>query len=160
MGDHCGAIVCRAAFSQSFLLDPLRRGFQCIRDAVKNFVNLAADFVVPEPQHGVPRITEKLTSTVVTNRLIRMLRTIELNDQLRFKANKICKKRSDGMLSSKLKSFHLVAAQTRPKLFFSLGLIDSESASRVASEGWFEWHSYLRGRMRRGRQSRRNGPPP
>jgi hypothetical protein len=40
-----------------------------------------------------------------------MLRTIELNDQLRFNANEVRKKRSDGILSSKLKSLHLVAAQ-------------------------------------------------
>jgi hypothetical protein len=43
-----------------------------------------------------------------------MLRTIELDDQLRFNANEVGKKWSYGILSSELKSLHLVAAQARP----------------------------------------------
>jgi hypothetical protein len=92
---------------------------------MNNLIDLSDDFVVPEPQHGVSSITEEFTSSIVTNRLIRMLRTIDFNDQLRFKADEVGKKWSDMMLSAKLKSLHLMAAQARPQLLFGFGLFDS-----------------------------------
>jgi hypothetical protein len=100
--------------SESFSLNFLWYRFYRICDLLNNLIDFADDFIVPEPQHRVSQTTEELASTFVTIRLIRMLRSIELNVQLRLKTNEVRKKGSDRMLPAKLKSLHLMAAQTRP----------------------------------------------
>ncbi len=114
MGDHCGPNFRCAARLQSLFSNFPRHKFQRISDPLNDQIDLTDDLIIPKPQHLVSRIAEKLTSTFVTIRLIRMLRTINFNDQLRLEANEICNKGPDGILPSELKSLHLVPAQSRP----------------------------------------------
>ncbi len=65
--------------------------------------------------------------------LISVLRTIELDNKLRFQTKEVCDKGSDWMLAAELESFELPRAQARPQFLFGVRLIESQPASGVAS---------------------------
>ena len=100
--------------SQSLPLNFLRHTIDRIRNPLNNLIDLRDNFVIPKPNHRISGLTQKLTSRLIALRLLRMLRTIKLNDQLRFEANKIPEKRPDRILPTKFESFHLMSPQTRP----------------------------------------------
>ena len=101
------------------------RYFQSIGYALHNSIDLRADFIVPEPQHLVSRIAQKLGSTFVAGQFVRVLGTIDLDNQLRLWAKEIGEEWANGMLTPELESIELAAPQALPQTVLPSGLFTS-----------------------------------
>jgi hypothetical protein len=96
-----------------------------IGDTLQNSFDVGADLMVPEPQHVVSRMVQKIGSTFVVGQFVRVLRTIDLDNELRLWAEEIDEEWTDGMLAAELESIELAAAQARPQSVLPFGLFTS-----------------------------------
>ena len=101
------------------------RLFKSIGYALHNGVDFRSDLMVPEPQHVVPCIAQKLSSTFIARQFVCVLRTVDLDYQLCLRAKEICEEWADGMLTAELESIELAAAQARPESMLPFGLFTS-----------------------------------
>jgi hypothetical protein len=75
---------------------------QCVQNRFKHAVGVAHDAIVPETQHSISMIVQPS----ISNRIllaVRMLASIQLNDQSAFTANEINNVWTDCLLSHELK---------------------------------------------------------
>jgi hypothetical protein len=93
--------------------------------ALHNGVDLRAYLMVPEPEHVVSCIAQKLSSAFVAGQFVRVLGTIYLDNELRLWAEEICEEWPDRMLTAELKSNDLAPAQARPQTVLPFGLFTS-----------------------------------
>ena len=122
MRDICAARLSDAPHILSSSPSRCARLFKSIRDALHNGVDFRSDLMVPEPQHVVPCIAQKLSSTFVESQFVCVLRTIDLDNKLRLRAKEIREEWADGMLTPELESIELAAAQARPESMLPFGL--------------------------------------
>ena len=125
MRDLCAARLSDAPHILSSSLSGYARLFKSIRDALHNSVDLSSDLMVPEPQHAISSIAQKLSSIFVESQFVCVLRTIDLDNQFRLRAEEIREEWADGMLTPELESIELAAAQARPEIMFPFGLFTS-----------------------------------
>jgi hypothetical protein len=83
----------------------------------KHARNIAEHVVIPKPQNSIVVIGEPFVANRVV-RIVRMLSSINFNDETSFAANKIDRIRTDRLLSDKLVSVQ----SARPKLVPQCGL--------------------------------------
>ena len=111
------------------LLPPLGEGWDGgqraqFHHAVVNRLNHRLRFqkrqVRRKPHHIKTCISEKVGTPCVISQLIRMLRSVQLNDQSRSKARKISHIRTQRMLTSELEP-QLLTAQPLPQQAFAIG---------------------------------------
>ena len=81
--------------------------------------------MVPEPEHVVSCIAQKLGSILVAGQFVCMLGTIDFDNQLRLWAEEIGEEWTDGMLTAELESIELAAAQALPQTMLPFGLFTS-----------------------------------
>ena len=91
------------------------RLFKSIGDALHNGVDLRSDLMIPESQYVVSCIAQKLSSIVVAGQFVRVLRTVDLDNQPRLWAKEIREEWTDRMLAAELESIELAAAQARQR---------------------------------------------
>jgi hypothetical protein len=101
------------------------RYFQSIGYALHNGIDLTADLIVPEPQYLVSRIAQKLSSTFVAGQFVRVLGSIDLDDQPGLWAKEIGEERANGMLTPELESNDLATAQASPQTVLPFRLFTS-----------------------------------
>jgi len=101
------------------------RLFKSIGYALHNGIDLRADLIVPEPQHLVSRIAQKLGSTFVAGQFVRVLGTIDLDNHPGLWAEEICEEWADRMLTAELESNDLPPAQARPQTVLPFRLFTS-----------------------------------
>ena len=122
--------ICAARLSDApYILNssPLggTRLFESIGDALHNGVDLRSDLMVPESQHRVSCIAQKLSSILVAGQFVRVLRTVDLDNEPCLWAKEIHEEWTDRMLAAELESIELAAAQTRPESMLPFGLFTS-----------------------------------
>jgi hypothetical protein len=71
------------------------RLFESVGDSLNDLIYLRNDLMVPDSQHCVSRIEDKLSSTFIVLQLVSVLRAIELDNKFRFKTKEVSDKRSD-----------------------------------------------------------------
>ena len=134
MRDICAARLSDAPHILGSSPSGCERFFKSIADPLHNGVDFRSDLMVPEPQHAISRIAQKPVSTFVARQFVRVLRTIDLDNQLRLRAKEICEEWTDWMLTAELESIELAAAQARPESMLPFGLFTPWSTSCVANQ--------------------------
>ena len=98
------------------------------QDVVQNILGPRQHIIVPIAKHTISMLLQDLRADFVCIGLLDMLPTIQLDDQLGFRANEIRDVASDWDLSSEFEPCHLVQSQMPPKMPFGIGQLISQFA--------------------------------
>src|SRR5260221_8971475 len=90
-------------------------------DHVEHASEILRQLHVPEAQHAEARLLEQLRSMLITLDSLRMLTTIELDDQTRFEALEVGDVTDHGDLPPKLPAAELASAQFPPQQLLDVG---------------------------------------
>jgi len=102
---------------------------QFVDNLLQHSLCIAQHLIVPEPQHPIARLGQKLSPPLIRFNLISMMSAIQLNDQPRFWTEEVHDVATDWLLPSELKAVHLSAAQLHPQFALGVGLIMTEAFS-------------------------------
>ena len=94
---------------------------------MENSFRVSQHVVVPEPQYSITSLIQKLSPPLISLNLISMMSSIQLDDQLRFRAKEVNDEAPDGLLAAKLAAVHLSVTQTQPQFPFGVGLVATEA---------------------------------
>jgi hypothetical protein len=100
---------------------------------VKYAFRIRQDVVVPEPEDDVPLGLEVLRAYPIVTQSQRVLATVELDNQLGFRATEVCDEGADGMLAAESRADESAIPKSRPQLPLRIRLIASKSA-RVTTQ--------------------------
>src|SRR6202040_1637796 len=95
---------------------------------------------VPEPQNATPIVTQKRAPAFVLIFSLRVLRSINFDDQHRLQANEIDEERPDRVLPAELEAIELPLAQPRPQLLFGFRGVGAQPSSCITRERWLISH--------------------
>jgi len=94
-------------------------------------LNLHQYLIIPESQNAKPLRLEPRCALSIISRLFSMLPSVQFNNQLLFKTDKIYNIRCDRLLSSKPVSSHLLHSQVGPQSLFGFRWIFPESSRKA-----------------------------
>ena len=99
-------------------------------DLIEHAVHIGFEVDVPDAKDLITEPIEMLRSQAIQfdRSWVRMLRAVELHDELRGFAKKVSDVRTTGRLSPKFQSIEAAVAQPRPEAAFVLGLIAAQKA--------------------------------
>ncbi len=105
---------------------------QCVPDYSFDCFNLTEHFVIPETQHSKSIFLNFRSSLRIASRILRMLTTVNLDHQPRFKTNKIHNKTGKRVLAAKLIITQLFHPEMAPQKSLGIRHILSEIAGTVS----------------------------
>src|SRR3954447_10336678 len=86
-------------------------GAERIKNRAENALGIRQHIVVPEPDDAIATRLEPISARLA---VLRVLSAIDLDDELRRRAEEIDDIRSERMLAAETKTFELLSAQARP----------------------------------------------
>jgi hypothetical protein len=101
----------------------MRRTVQRSNDGLFNSISFIENLIVPKPQYAKSLFFQPRTTFQVVRNLFRMLTSIQLNDQLLLKTDKVNNLLTYGLLSAKLISGKLTETKMLPQRTFSISHI-------------------------------------
>jgi hypothetical protein len=124
-----------------------RRLPQHRRNPFNNGIDIAHHFEVPESQHPTSIRPKERAAAFVLPFLLRVLRTIDFNNQGRFKAYEVDEVGANWVLPAELETIELPLAQPRPQLLFGFCGARAQMASCIAWKCRLVSHVRIVGRI-------------
>ena len=91
------------------------------KNALEHHVRLLQRLMVPEPNHAKSRSREISSALQIMEKIIRVLPTVQLDDQARTDANKVYDVSTNRLLSTEAVVAEMSIAQVTPETTFGVG---------------------------------------
>ena len=92
----------------------------CLKNYHKHSIQILQHLMIPKPQNAIPPLIKESSTFRIIHRLLKMLSTINLDDQFFLRRAEINDVWSNGMLSSKTGILQLAHPQRLPQPHFSI----------------------------------------
>jgi len=92
----------------------------------KNAIDISQNFIVPKPQNEIATVFQILGPARVLLPLLKVLATVELDDQLCDWTAKIHDETVQRHLTPEFQAAKTIVAQLEPKISFSIGLLPAQ----------------------------------
>jgi hypothetical protein len=101
---------------------------QKLVDRVEHFVQIADHLIVPESEYSIAAQVQERSAGFIFARFIRVLASVELDDQAVLSRTEIGDVRADWMLATEFDVSHPAASQMSPEDSFGVGLFAAQSS--------------------------------